>query len=66
MDRTKLTKDDINSMSKAASLNLSDDRQEMLVTVLSDTFSLLDTLKAVKPGETAPAFAFQAKWEKSS
>lgn len=66
MDRTKLTKTDIASMSKAASLDLNDDRQEILLAIMSDTFGLLDTLKAIKPGETAPAFAFQAKWEKSS
>ena len=66
MDRTKISKADIASMSKAASLELSDDRQEILLDVMSDTFGLLDTLKAVKPGETAPAFAFQAKWEKSA
>jgi len=66
MNRTKLSKADIASMSKAAALELSDDRQEILLEVMSDTFELLDTLKAVKPGETAPAFAFQAKWEKSS
>lgn len=66
MDRTKVSKADIASMSKAASLELNDDRQEILLDVMSDTFELLDTLKAVKPGEAAPAFSFQAKWEKSS
>jgi len=66
MDRKTLTKADIAALAKAASLDLADDRKEMLVAVMSDTFSLLDTLKAVKAGETAPAFAFQAKWEKTS
>lgn len=63
MKRTPLTKEDIAALSKAARLELPKERVEPLAETLDGVFQMLDSLDDVELGETAPAFAYRAKWE---
>ncbi|MBT3331725.1 MAG: hypothetical protein HOK21_22395 [Rhodospirillaceae bacterium] len=63
MQRTPVKKEDIAAMAKAARLDIPEGRAELLVETMDEVFQMLDSLDGVELGETAPAFAYRAKWE---
>ncbi len=62
MDRSKLTTQDIAALAKSARLDLSEERIAVQTEVMPGIFQMLDALDEVPVGETAPAFAYRAKW----
>jgi Asp-tRNA(Asn)/Glu-tRNA(Gln) amidotransferase C subunit len=63
MRRIPITTDEIATLAKTARLDLPTERHELLVETMTGIFELLDSLDGVELGETAPAMAFNAKWE---
>ncbi len=63
MNRSPVTKEEIATLAKAARLDLTEDRTQLLAETMDGIFQLLDSLNGVELGETAPAFAYRAKWE---
>jgi hypothetical protein len=53
----------LEAAARLADLPLSSERIAQLVPAMDGFFQLLDALHQCDPGETAPAFAFRAKWE---
>jgi len=64
MDRIPPTKQEIATLAKAARLDLPEDRTRLLAETMDGIFQLLDSLDGVDLGETPPAFAYRAKWER--
>jgi len=62
MDRTPVSKQEIATLAKAARLDLPEDRAQLMAETMDGIFQLLDSLDGVELGETAPAFAYRAKW----
>jgi Asp-tRNA(Asn)/Glu-tRNA(Gln) amidotransferase C subunit len=60
--RTPLDAVTVVTLARAARLQLSQARSEELAHTMDVVFGLLDPLDDVALGETAPAFAYQAKW----
>ena len=52
----------LEAAARLANLPLSAQRASELVLAMDGVFALLDALDRHSLGETAPAFAFQAKW----
>ncbi len=52
----------LEAAARLANLPLSAQRARELVPAVDGVFALLDALDRRSLGETAPAFAFQAKW----
>jgi Asp-tRNA(Asn)/Glu-tRNA(Gln) amidotransferase C subunit len=65
MNRSDLSKDDIAALAKAVRLDLPEHRITVLAETMPGIFEMLDVLDDVALGETAPAFAFRAKWDSS-
>ena len=66
MDRIKRTPVEAAEMAvlaRSARLDLAPERAAPLAEAVTGIFMLLDALDAVPLGETAPAFAYRAKWE---
>jgi|GEM_PF-968285 len=61
--RTPTDADILAVLTRHARLELSAERAETLVPALDGVLELLEALDEVPLGETAPAFAFRAKWE---
>jgi Asp-tRNA(Asn)/Glu-tRNA(Gln) amidotransferase C subunit len=53
----------VSILAKHARLDLTPTRAAELAPALDGILELLDALDDVKLGETAPAFAYRAKWE---
>jgi hypothetical protein len=53
----------LEAAARLAGLELSPDRIAQLVPAMDGFYTLLDALDRADLGETAPAFAFRAKWE---
>jgi hypothetical protein len=53
----------LQAAARIADLPLSAERIAQLVPAMDGFYQLLDALHQCDPGETAPAFAFRAKWE---
>jgi Asp-tRNA(Asn)/Glu-tRNA(Gln) amidotransferase C subunit len=62
LKRTPVEAADVITLARAARLQLSEARAAELAGTMSAIFGLLERLDEVALGETAPAFAFQAKW----
>lgn len=52
----------IEAAARLANLPLTAQRAEQLVPVMDDIFQMLDALKQLSLGESAPAFAYHANW----
>lgn len=63
--RTPATADTVLAVARHARLEITDQRAAELAPALDGILELLDSLDAVELGETAPAFAYKAKWEGS-
>lgn len=63
--RTPTDSDIVSVLAKHARLDLAPERAAELAPALDGILDLLDSLDDVKLGETAPAFAYRAKWEGS-
>ena len=61
--RTPTNAGTLTTLAGNARLELSPERAAALVPALNGVLELLDSLDEVKLGETAPAFAYRAKWE---
>ena len=61
--RTPTSSDIVSVLAKHARLDLTPKRAADLAPALDGILDLLDSLDEVKLGETAPAFAYRAKWE---
>ena len=61
--RTPTSAGTLATLAGHARLELSPERAAALAPALDGVLDLLDSLDAVKLGETAPAFAYRAKWE---
>jgi Asp-tRNA(Asn)/Glu-tRNA(Gln) amidotransferase C subunit len=57
------TSDQLMYAARAARLNLSADRLEVVGPALEGIYALIDTLDAFSLGETPPATAFDARWD---
>jgi Asp-tRNA(Asn)/Glu-tRNA(Gln) amidotransferase C subunit len=57
------TSDQLTYAARAARLNLSADRLEVVGLALEGIYALIDTLDAFSLGETPPATAFDARWD---
>jgi Asp-tRNA(Asn)/Glu-tRNA(Gln) amidotransferase C subunit len=64
LKRTPVDPATVITLARAARLQLSQARAEELAGTMDVVFGLLDRLDEVALGETAPAFAYQAKWAK--
>ena len=53
----------LEAAARLADLPLSAERIAQLVPAMDGFYALLDPLHRSDPGETAPAFAFRARWE---
>lgn len=53
-ETTRLTREDVRSVSRAVSLDLPDDRLDQLVTTLSAFLDNLDRLRQLDPGDCEP------------
>lgn len=62
-DAWPFTSDQLIHVARAARLNLSADRLEVVGPVLEGIYALINTLDAFPLGETPPATAFDARWE---
>ena len=62
-DARSFTSDQLMYAARAARLNLSPDRLEVVGPALEGIYALIDTLDAFSLGETPPATAFDARWE---
>ena len=62
-DARSFTNDQLMYAARAARLNLSADRLEVIGPALEGIYALIDTLDAFSLGETPPATAFDARWE---
>ena len=62
LKRTPVDPATVITLARAARLQLSQARAEELAPTMDVVFGLLDRLDEVALGETAPAFAYQAKW----
>ena len=62
LKRTPVDAATVITLARAARLQLSQARAEELAHTMDVVFGLLDRLDEVALGETAPAFAYQAKW----
>jgi Asp-tRNA(Asn)/Glu-tRNA(Gln) amidotransferase C subunit len=62
-DARSSTSDQLMYVARAARLNLSADRLEVIGPTLEGIYALIDTLDAFPLGETPPATAFDARWE---
>jgi Asp-tRNA(Asn)/Glu-tRNA(Gln) amidotransferase C subunit len=62
LKRTPVDAATVITLARAARLQLSQARAEELASSMDAVFDLLDRLDEVALGETAPAFAYQAKW----
>ena len=54
----------LEAAARLANLPLTPARAEELVPAMDGVFQLLDALNQAALGETAPAFAFRANWER--
>jgi aspartyl/glutamyl-tRNA(Asn/Gln) amidotransferase C subunit len=63
MERIPVTKEEVAALAKTARLDLAEDRTQLMAETMEGIFQLLDSLDEVELGETAPAFAYRAKWE---
>jgi Asp-tRNA(Asn)/Glu-tRNA(Gln) amidotransferase C subunit len=63
MKRIPVAKEEIPTLAKAARLDLAEDRTQIVAETMDGIYQLLDSLDGVELGETAPAFAYRAKWE---
>lgn len=61
--RTPTSADTVSAVAKHARLDITQERAAELAPALDGILELLDSLDAVELGETAPAFAYRAKWE---
>ena len=61
--RTPTNADIVGTLASHSRVELSHERAAALSPALDGVLELLDSLDAVELGETAPAFAFRAKWE---
>ena len=62
-DAWSFTSDQFMYAARAARLNLSADRLEVVGPALEGIYALIDTLDAFSLGETPPATAFDARWD---
>jgi hypothetical protein len=53
----------LESAARLSNLSLSGERAAQLVPAMDGVFQLLDALHQAPLAETAPAFAFKARWE---
>ena len=53
----------LEAAARLANLPLSPERAAQLVPAMDGVFQMLDALNQGALGETAPAFAYRAKWE---
>jgi len=63
MNRIPVTKEEIETLAKAARLDLPEKRRQLLAETMDGIYQNLASLDSVKLGETAPAFSYRAKWE---
>ena len=57
-----ITGDDLAALTKAARLDLSADRHDVVAPALDGVLQLFDALDAVDLGETPPTNAFDPRW----
>jgi Asp-tRNA(Asn)/Glu-tRNA(Gln) amidotransferase C subunit len=62
-DAWSFSSDQLMYVARAAQLNLSTDRLEVVGPALEGIYALINTLDAFPLGETPPATAFDARWE---
>ena len=65
LKRTPVDPATVITLARTARLQLGQARAEELAGTMDVVFGLLDRLDEVALGETAPAFAYQAKWVKA-
>ena len=61
--RTPTNAGTLTTLAGHARLALPPERASALAPALDEVLELLDSLDAIELGETAPAFAYRAKWE---
>ncbi len=62
-ERKPVTVAEIEVMARMARLNLPTERRALQAETVTGIFQMLDALDDGSLGETAPAFAYRAKWE---
>ena len=65
-ERKPVTEADIEVMARMARLDLPAARRALQAETMNGIFQMLDALDDGNLGETAPAFAFRARWEDAS